>query len=443
MSDADANTPGTVPLSPLLESKPLWKCEVTGCDFASAIEYEATAHLATTGHSLRNAHGLQLTMPPLAPSPSSATSPTGAAAVDLPAAAKDAADRFNARQGLAPLRQRLTFTERQQEIIRAQCCTSVDKPEETATDAEFAAFIATCERLQLDPLARQIHFMKRGAQGKKVGRAEVGIDGYRVLAERTGLYEGQTPAEWCHLEMARGQVTLTWYDVWPFPKGTNPLAARVGVYRKGLREPMLAVARFDAYRQNKYGGELNEMWSKMGPEQLAKCAEALALRKAFPNQLGGIYTSEEMGQLDEPEQPQRQQRQARSARSDTGRQQQGRTTTTRQQQPTDEVTHPLGIKVGETVTAEPGVPLPALYPVKGPLYRVPLNAKVDGEYVIDAQALQDAEQKVSDVLQARREKKRPAADLEPLERTLGELADELSRRADEEEAAALGGGSYT
>jgi phage recombination protein Bet len=181
----------------------------------------------------------------------------------------------------------MTFTPDQVQLIKATIAKN-------ATDDELDLFLYTCRRLRLDPFARQIYFMKRNSSGDEdsnsndAGRAQVSIDGFRLVAERTGEYQGQTPPEWARVTHTDHGPVIDWFPVWPFD--TSPHSARIGVYRKGFREPMYAVARFEAYKVTKRTGALNRMWSKMGPEQLAKCAEALALRKAFPQELSGVYT---------------------------------------------------------------------------------------------------------------------------------------------------------
>lgn len=144
------------------------------------------------------------------------------------------------------------------------------------------AFLAHCQRTGLDPIARQIYAIERGG---KWG-IQMSIDGARLVAERSREYEGQTPVQWT----ADG---VTWVDVW-LDENHPPAAARVGVYRKSFREPLYAVATFKAYSA---GGP---MWTKMPALMLGKCAEALALRKAFPQDLSGLYTSEEMDQASAP-----------------------------------------------------------------------------------------------------------------------------------------------
>lgn len=158
-----------------------------------------------------------------------------------------------------------------------------------ATDDELALFVGTCKKLGLSPEARQIFAMKRwdNKDKREVMSIQVSVDGLRLAAERNGRYDGQTPAEWC------GE-NGDWMDVWF--SSAYPMAARVGVYIKGISKPLYAAAHWAEYVQTTKDGEPTAMWKKMPRLMLAKCAESLALRKAFPQDLSGIYTQEEMQQ---------------------------------------------------------------------------------------------------------------------------------------------------
>ncbi|MCL2089884.1 MAG: phage recombination protein Bet [Micrococcales bacterium] len=156
-----------------------------------------------------------------------------------------------------------------------------------ATNADLAVFFHQCARTGLDPFARQVYMIER--QGRQT--IQTGIDGFRLVARRavdaTGGTLGYEDTVWCGTDGV-------WTDVWLAPG--PPAAAKVVVLRDGQR--FAAVALLGEYVGTRRDGSPTSMWASRPALMLAKCAEALALRKAFPQDLSGLYTSDETNQAD-------------------------------------------------------------------------------------------------------------------------------------------------
>ena len=176
--------------------------------------------------------------------------------------------------------------EREQiELIKQTCCKG-------ASDDEFRLFMWVAKKHRLDPLTRQLHAVFRNlakhhqdekgiwVSGKQM-TIQVGIDGYRAMAARYPDFGAIGEPEY---EYAKAGDRI-------------PVLARVKVWKKGLAEPTVGIAYWDEYAPNTET-DAGFFWKKMPKGQLAKCAEALALRKAYP-ELSDLYTDEEMHQHDQ------------------------------------------------------------------------------------------------------------------------------------------------
>jgi phage recombination protein Bet len=166
-----------------------------------------------------------------------------------------------------------------------------------ASEDELALFVEQCRRTGLDPFARQIYSVRR-KQWSSLSRSfeeaqviQVSIDGFRLIADRTHKYAGQVGPWWCGPD---GE----WKEVWLMDE--TPSAAKVGVLRNDFNQPLFAIALYKSYVQTNSQGDPISRWKTDPAGMLAKCAEALALRRAFPHELSGLYTTEEMDQADNP-----------------------------------------------------------------------------------------------------------------------------------------------
>lgn len=172
---------------------------------------------------------------------------------------------------------------------------AIDNAQTAFTDAQLAAFgiaeanlgeqllfLHTVQRTGLDPAARQIYMIGRWSREGTKYTIQTGIDGYRLIAARTGVHMGTDDAVFTY--DANGQIVKATVTVWK--------------QVQGARVAFQASAFWSEYVQTTRDGKPTSMWAKMGHTMIAKCAEALALRKAFPQDLSGLYTAEEMSQAD-------------------------------------------------------------------------------------------------------------------------------------------------
>jgi phage recombination protein Bet len=202
----------------------------------------------------------------------------------------------------------LEFTEKELAAIRSEYCKG-------ATDAQFDLFISECQARSLRPGVHLVFQLRNAKEWDPVVGASVfvkkpfwitTIAALRLIAQRTGEYLGQGPDEFVYLDdngfpTIKSEIPLPISKTNPVPR--EPWVARAKVYRKGFTEPMVGMARFEAYAGTRKDGNeivLTDMWAKRGSEQLQKCAEALALRKAFAEEMSGLLILEELRETEEP-----------------------------------------------------------------------------------------------------------------------------------------------
>lgn len=165
-----------------------------------------------------------------------------------------------------------------------------------APRGDIEAFFHQAKRSGLDPFARQIYMIERRSKvrGQWVTKytIQTSIDGFRVIRDRKGTFRGMEE-HWCGTDGA-------WRDVWL--EDQPPAAARITLHLDGFVKPITAVARYDEYVPLRDGSPTGQ-WGKMPALMTSKVAEALALRKAYPQDFSGLYTSDEMAQADNSGQP--------------------------------------------------------------------------------------------------------------------------------------------
>jgi phage recombination protein Bet len=168
----------------------------------------------------------------------------------------------------------ITWTPEQQQLISSSIAPG-------CTPDELKLFAYACQRTGLDPFSKQIYAIKRGGSSGKMS-IQVGIDGLRAVAEKTGELDGSATFWIGDTEGSR------WSDVWLGSK--PPAAAKTIIWRKGCSHPFTATARFADFNAGQ------GLWNKMPSVMIAKCSEAQALRRAFPADMSGVYTVDEMEQ---------------------------------------------------------------------------------------------------------------------------------------------------
>ena len=171
-------------------------------------------------------------------------------------------------------------------------------------EAEFELFIHMARSLRLDPLRRQIYalvYNKNRADKRKMSII-VAIDGFRAIAERTGNYRPDEDEPTFEFDPDAKSPTN--------PAGLVKATVRVWKHSHGSWHKVTASAWWDEYApikeewvdneagQRRPSGKMtldaSGQWGKMPRVMLAKVAEALALRKAWPDDFSALHAQEEV-----------------------------------------------------------------------------------------------------------------------------------------------------
>jgi phage recombination protein Bet len=151
-----------------------------------------------------------------------------------------------------------------------------------ATDEEFALFAELCKSTGLNPFKREVWFIKTKGYTKRDGtvtepklQVMTGINGYLAIANKHPMFDGM------ETEVSRDEKTH------------KPIRSITKVYRKDRKFPHIAEAYFDEYYQPTYSGKPG-IWDLKPGIMIAKVSKSIALREAFAQELGGLYTEEEM-----------------------------------------------------------------------------------------------------------------------------------------------------
>lgn len=155
------------------------------------------------------------------------------------------------------------------------------------TQGEIELFIETAKYMRLNPFLRDIYLVKY--DNAKPAQTIVGRSAMMKIAEEHPAYDGIEDG--IIVQNKNGEVVdREGYIIY---NGETLLGGWAKVYRKDRSRPF--VARLDIKEYSK--GQ--STWLSMGKTMVAKCSCVAALRKAFPIQLSGMYTLEEMGQRDD------------------------------------------------------------------------------------------------------------------------------------------------
>ena len=157
------------------------------------------------------------------------------------------------------------------------------------TDQEIMYFMAMCKARQLNPFIREVHLIKYGSTAAQV---VVGRDAYQKRATKHKMYNGMETGIWVERNDT-GEIIKRNGSILSTTKETL-LGGWCKVYRKDWEHAIEVEVNFNEYVGKKSDGTVNSQWSTKPVTMIVKVAESQALRKAFVEELGGMYEADEL-----------------------------------------------------------------------------------------------------------------------------------------------------
>lgn len=168
----------------------------------------------------------------------------------------------------------IALTREQVELVKRTCAKD-------ATDDELNLFLSYCKAKGTNPLAKEIYFSKYNGQVNF-------LTSYHFLlakVQETGQFEGMTQALFC------GEDGV-WKELWTGKE--LPYACKIGVYRKGYREPVYSIRYMSEVYKGTVSPNKPNQWNNQPLQMLKKCTISDALRLACDDILRGMYIIDEM-----------------------------------------------------------------------------------------------------------------------------------------------------
>lgn len=159
------------------------------------------------------------------------------------------------------------------------------------TDQEVVMFMSLCKYQKLNPFLKEAYLIKFGNSPATI---VTGKDVFTKRAKRNPNYAGKQAGiivekEDGTIEEREGSMAL---------EGEKIVGGWAKIYIKGYEKPEYASVSFDEYAGRKSDGTLNSQWKSKPATMIRKVAVVQALREAFPEDFGGLYSEEELSQAE-------------------------------------------------------------------------------------------------------------------------------------------------